>query len=135
MRRSLLLIAACLGVAGCSSVPVAIGPMTEQTTSSKKADAGSDWSDADYRLHRRALAARSQIIPAISPDGRTSPSTSSEDVTGSTAARLPNTNSSRLRQAAMKDDEDLKPFTPEWYAREEANDARLRRHLQICSGC
>jgi hypothetical protein len=27
------------------------------------------------------------------------------------------------------------PFTSEWYAHEGANEARLRRHLHICTGC
>jgi len=29
----------------------------------------------------------------------------------------------------------LKPYTPEWQAREDAADARLRRQMNICNGC
>jgi len=30
---------------------------------------------------------------------------------------------------------ELLPFTPEWQAREDAFDARLRRTMNICRGC
>jgi hypothetical protein len=31
--------------------------------------------------------------------------------------------------------DDLLPFTPEWQAREQAFDERLRRTMNICRGC
>jgi hypothetical protein len=30
---------------------------------------------------------------------------------------------------------DVKPFSPEWQAREDAADGRLRRSMSICGGC
>jgi len=30
---------------------------------------------------------------------------------------------------------DLKPFTPEWHAHEEAIEARLRQRIRICGAC
>lgn len=30
---------------------------------------------------------------------------------------------------------DVKPFSPEWQAREDAFDGRLRRRMNICGGC
>ena len=37
--------------------------------------------------------------------------------------------------AARYPEADLLPFTPEWQAREDALDERLRRTMNICRGC
>jgi hypothetical protein len=47
------------------------------------------------------------------------PDVSDENITGSTLRR----------------DNDLKPFSKEWYARETGEDERLRRIMNICRGC
>jgi hypothetical protein len=40
-----------------------------------------------------------------------------------------------IRNATPRENSDELPFGKEWYAREEAADARLRRSMNICTGC
>jgi hypothetical protein len=134
MRCAFVVIAACLCAAGCASAPIP-NPTTAQV-SSKKSYAGGEWFDANYHLRPRIFAAQSRVIPAAaSSDGRVNPATSSQTVAARSTSRALASDPLRVRPVSITDDDDLKPFTPEWYARQERDDARLRRWLTICSGC
>jgi hypothetical protein len=75
---------------------------------------------AEVQKHARATPSRPTLRHS---SARLSASSTDAVATGS------------MRRASPPEDSEILPFTKEWYAREEAIDARLRQRLHICNGC
>lgn len=54
---------------------------------------------------------------------------------GRIPARRANASAMKTSSVRTVEDEDLKPLSPEWYARERAIDGRLVRQMNICRTC
>lgn len=101
------------------------------------------------------LGSRADVTPTTVASGRPdaepvdrprashqSPPTDQYDTTytddADTTASVPNTPQkprSGKKTAAKKSDEPLKPYSPEWWAKEKEVDDRLKKTMVICNGC
>jgi hypothetical protein len=78
----------------------------------------------EWAMSRQAEAA----APARVRAARRAPAERSPDRTAAVSYVAPSSGQSAQQAEVM-------PFSPEWHAREEAFDSKLRRSMNICRGC
>jgi hypothetical protein len=114
MRGVQIAVVAALGLplAGCFSVTLPPKELPEWAMSPQAAEAA-------------PAPARSKTERRVTPKGRPDQTSAISYVRGETREQSTQT----TRPA------DVKPFSAEWQAREDAADNRLRRAMSICGGC
>lgn len=77
-----------------------------------------------------AAPARTATYQAPNTDNYAPPPGDDTETTASVPPRR-----SAGRSSKKKSDEPLKPYSPEWWAREKEVDDRLKKSMIICNGC
>jgi len=123
--RVFVVLALCVPLGGCFSLG-GPKPLPEWAMSTHQHEA----SATQTRSRQRAVAQRQpqQVDVADSSGSVVGDPTNVRPAR--LAKRVTRTTPARAAQPA-----DATAFSPEWQAREDAADARLRRSMRICSGC
>lgn len=125
MAKLLAALAVTILLTACSSLPQ-LGAQVDVSPppNSLRAEAESESDTAAPRPTATSQAPSSDQYTTLAEDPET---TASVPVTRSTVRNS--------KRSGKKRDEPLKPYSPEWWAREKEVDDQLKKVMIICNGC
>jgi hypothetical protein len=127
VMRVFVALALCVPLGGCFSL-TGPKPLPEWAMSPHQQEA----SATQARPRQRAIAQHQPRQVDVADSGGTVVGNPTNVRPARLAKRVTRTAPERARAAQPAD---VTAFTPEWQAREDAAEARLRRSMRICSGC